>query len=472
MIDFGEKCGLVGVYGKLHTPLEDMFILMSALQHRGQEGAGIAFWRVDGGFERVITLGLVKDLFKDKNIEGVNSASSIIGHIRYSTTGSNDISNVQPFCSKTIDGKTIALAHNGNITNAAEVRLKLMKEGHTFSTTTDSEVILHHIVKEYNRTSDIELSIASAISLFEGAFSILMLFDDKLVAFRDKYGFRPLVFGKFSNGVVFTSEDTALKTIDIFDYEEVKPGEVVIVDQKGIYRKQFVNPSVLSHCVFELVYFSKPSSKVFGEDVYKFRYECGKKLGLYDLSENFDAVVPIPDSGLIAALGYAEVTKNPLVMGLIRNHFTGRSFIQPKQRMRDIEVRTKFFVPSDSIKGKKIVIIDDSIVRGTTMKRIVNLLRKNGVAEVHLRIASPPVKFPCYFGIDFPSKEELIANTKTIEEIQDYIGVESLKYLSLDDMMGILKQQNNFCNSCFSGYYKVKINEVRKDIFEVNYGRI
>lgn len=470
-LEFGEKCGIVGCYGRLPNPLEDIFVLMNSLQHRGQEGAGLAFWK-EGEFSRIVTLGLVKDLFKSEEIKDIEVAKAFIGHIRYSTTGSSDISNVQPFCSKTIDGKTIALGHNGNLTNALEIRLKLMQEGHTFSTTTDSEVILHHVVKEYNRTLNIELSVASAISLFEGAFSIVMLFDDKLIAFRDKYGFRPLVFGKFDEGIVFASEDTALKSIDIFGYEEVKPGEMVIVDKNGIYRKQFVKSSVLSHCVFELVYFAKPSSKVFNEDVYRFRYESGKILAEYDLNEKFDAVVPVPDSGLISALGYSEVSKIPILMGLIRSHFTGRSFIQPKQKMRDMSVRTKFFVPSDSIKGKRIVLIDDSIVRGTTMKRIVNLLKKNGVGEVHLRIASPPVKFPCYFGIDFPSKKELIANEKSLEEIKDYIGVESLEYLKLEDMMSILKNQDNFCNSCFSGEYKVKINELKKDIFEVNYGRI
>lgn len=465
--DFGEKCGIIAINGKVDDPINTAFLLMNALQHRGQEGAGISFFNGEK-FDRIVVKGLVKELFSIPDILKLENSTNIIGHIRYSTTGSDDISNIQPFVSKTIDGKTISLAHNGNITNAFEIRNSLMKEGHTFTTTTDSEVMLHYIVKEYNRTLNLENSIENTINIFEGAFSIVILFDDILIAFRDKYGFRPLVFGRNKEGTAwfFASEDTALKSVDIFEYEEVLPGEMIIVDNGAIFRKRVNKNSQFSHCIFELVYFAKPSSKVFEESVYEFRYKCGQKIAEYDKDENFDCVVPVPDSGLIAGMGYSETKKIPIIMGLIRSHFTGRSFIQPHQSMRDGIVKTKFFVPTDTVKGKKIVLIDDSIVRGTTMRRIVDLLKKNKVKEVHLRIASPPVRFPCHFGIDFPSQTELIANHKSIDEIKEYLNVESIKYLKLEDMMGIVRDSNNFCNSCFSGNYKVKTKNLSKDIFE------
>lgn len=467
MIKLKEKCGIVGVYGRIEGVVEKLFNIMNALQHRGQEGAGVAFHH-SNGFQRIVTQGLVKDLFQKEEIRQLEDSNAIIGHIRYSTTGSDDLSNLQPFVSKTIDGKTIALAHNGNITNALEIRNKLMRDGHTFLTTTDSEVMLHHIVKEYNRTLDIIHSVESAIRLFEGSFSIVLLFEDIIIAFRDKYGFRPLVFGKIDGCWFFASEDSALKTIDIFDFEEVLPGEIVIVGDKGLYRERVIESSNLSHCIFELVYFAKPSSNVFNESVYNFRYNCGRKLATYDKDEDFDGVVPIPDSGLISGIGYSDEKNIPIIMGLIRSHFTGRSFIQPSQNKRDGMVKTKFFVPTEVVKGKKLVLIDDSIVRGTTMRTIVELIRKNGAKEVHLRIASPPVKFPCYFGIDFPSPNELIANHKTISEIKDYLKVDSIKYLNYEDMVSIVKNKNNFCSACFTGYYKQSVpSYLGKYIFEV-----
>ncbi|MFN4245031.1 MAG: amidophosphoribosyltransferase [Brevinematia bacterium] len=462
-----EKCGIVGIQGKVENIENITFTLMNSLQHRGQEGTGIAFFK-ENTFDRIVVRGLVKDLFSLNEISKLNGATSLIGHIRYSTTGSDEISNLQPLVSKTIDNKTIALAHNGNITNALQIRNNLMKKGHSFSTTTDSEVMLHYIVKEYNKTLDIIQSIENTIKTFEGAFSIVILIENKVIAFRDRHGFRPLVFGKKNKTWFIASEDTALKSIDIFEYEEVLPGEIVMFDKDKVVRKKTSPNSTLSHCIFELVYFAKPSSNVFSESVYKFRYECGKKLAEYDKNEKFDGIIPVPDSGLIASIGYSEVKKIPIIMGLIRSHFTGRSFIQPNQNMRDGIVKTKFFVPTEIVKNKKIVLIDDSIVRGTTMKRIVELLKKNGVREVHLRIASPPVKYPCYFGIDFPSYSELIANQKTIHEIQNYLNVESLKYLKLEDMLNCVKNSKNFCTSCFSGIYKIKAKYTTKNIFEKN----
>lgn len=467
MVGLKEKCGIAGIYGRIEGVVEKLFNIMNALQHRGQEGAGVAFHH-ESGFQRVVTQGLVRDLFQKEEIKQLERSSAIIGHIRYSTTGSDDISNLQPFASKTIDGKTIALAHNGNITNALEIRNKLMKEGHTFLTTTDSEVMLHHIVKEYNKTLDIVYSVKSAMRLFEGSFSILLLFEDTIIAFRDKYGFRPLVFGRIDDSWFFASEDSALKTIDIFDFEEVLPGEIVVVGDGGLYREKVIENSNLSQCIFELVYFAKPSSNIFSESVYNFRYNCGRKLAMYDKDEEFDGVVPIPDSGLISGIGYSDEKNVPIVMGLIRSHFTGRSFIQPSQSKRDGMVKTKFFVPTEVVKNKKLVLIDDSIVRGTTMRTIVELLRKNGAREVHLRIASPPVKFPCYFGIDFPSPTELIANQKNITEIKDYLNVDSIKYLSYEDMMSVVRNKNNFCSACFTGAYKQSVpSSLGKYIFEV-----
>jgi amidophosphoribosyltransferase len=467
-----EKCGIVAVYNRNANNkeiLNEVFLMMNALQHRGQEGCGISFIDKNHKFNRFVTQGLVKDLFSIRELTENNlDIITLIGHIRYSTTGSDEASNLQPFVSGTIDGKKIALAHNGNVVNAYEIRTKLMEEGHTFTTTTDSEVILHHIVKTYNKTLNIEEAVSKAINEFVGAFSIVLLFDTKIIAFRDKNGFRPLVYGKKHDTFYFASEDTALKCIEVFEIEEVKPGSIVIIDE-GEKKEIRVGVNNLSHCIFELVYFAKPSSTVFNESVYNFRYECGKALAKYDEGEKFDYVVPIPDSGFIAALGYSQASQVPLGTGLVRSHFTIRSFIQPKQQSRDNVVKTKFFVADEIVKDKKIVLIDDSIVRGTTMKRIVSILRKHGAKEIHLRIASPPVKYPCYFGIDFPTEKELIANEMSIPEIANYIGVDSLKYLEVEDMMNILKvNKTNFCNACFSGKYPVEIdkNKLRKDIFE------
>ncbi len=466
-----EKCGIVAAY--CQTPenyniLKEVFLMMNALQHRGQEGCGVSFVDKNHKFNRFVTQGLVKDLFSLKDLIETTNIKSLIGHIRYSTTGSDEVSNLQPFVSETIDGKKIALAHNGNVVNAYEIRKSLMEEGHTFTTTTDSEVILHHIVRTYNKTLNIEEALSKAINEFIGAFSIVLLFDTKIIAFRDKNGFRPLVYGEKNGIFYFASEDTALKCVDVFKIKEVQPGSIVIIDE-GREKEIKVGVNNLSHCIFELVYFAKPSSTVFNESVYNFRYECGKILAKYDENERFDYVVPIPDSGFIAALGYSQISQTPLGMGLVRSHFTIRSFIQPKQQSRDNVVKTKFFVTDEIVKGKKIVLIDDSIVRGTTMKRIVSVLRKHGAKEIHLRIASPPVKHPCYFGIDFPTEKELIANEMSIPEIANYIGVNSIKYLEVEDMMNILKENKiKFCNACFSGKYPVEIDKtkLKKNIFE------
>jgi len=464
-----EKCGIVGVYGLTESSMNDAFLMMNALQHRGQEGCGVCFIDQGNKFNRFVVQGLVKDLFSIKEISNYTKFRSLIGHIRYSTTGSDDISNLQPFTSQTIDGKKISLAHNGNVVNAYEIRGKLMEEGHTFSTTTDSEVILHYIVKNYNRTLNIEESIKNVINEFIGAFSIVVLFDESVIAFRDKQGFRPLVYGSKNGVFYFASEDTSLKCVDIFDVKEVPPGSMVIASKEGIKEIKLDTDKHLSHCVFELVYFAKPSSTIFHESVYNFRYECGKILATYDEGKKFDYVVPVPDSGFISAIGYSQSSNTPLAMGLVRSHFTARSFIQPKQYSRDNVVKTKFFITDEVVKGKKIVLIDDSIVRGTTMKRIVSVLKKHGVKEIHLRISSPPVKYPCYFGIDFPSEKELVANEMTIPEIAKYIGVDSIKYLEIEDMMSILgDNRTNFCNACFSGKYPIRVDsgKLRKDIFE------
>ncbi len=466
-MDAKEKCGIIGFLGEDDEIYTKVFLLMSALQHRGQEGCGIAFWNSES-FYNFKTLGLVADLFKKTPKEGFKNVKSLIGHIRYSTTGSNDLTNVQPFISKTIDGKNLALAHNGNIVNAINIRIELMKEGHTFNTTTDSEVILHLIVKEYNKGNSIESSIIKSLSLLEGSFSLVILFDDKLIIARDKNGFRPLCYSTVGKNVFVASEDTALRSIDVFEYEEVKPGEVIVFSASSMKRIHYPKSNgTLSHCIFELVYFAKPSSNLFGEGVYNFRYFSGKYLGEKDKHLIADYVVPVPDSGLISALGYSETTGIPLGFGLIRSHFVGRSFIQPEQSMRESVVKTKFFVPLEIVKDKKIVLIDDSIVRGTTMKKIVMLLRKHGAKEIHLRVASPPVKYPCFFGIDFPKREDLIANRMSIEEIRKFLNVDSLRYLEFEDMMRIVRKPSDFCTACFSGNYKIRIyQEISKEIFE------
>lgn len=440
-----DYCGIFGVYlnkGKIgHIIKRGLF----HLQHRGQESAGIV--ASDGKtFYKVKNFGLVAKALPDNQVDSLKGNVGI-GHTRYSTAGDKDsFSNIQPICFFAYN-KNIALAHNGNLTNAAYLKEQLVREGSVFHSTSDSEVILHLYVRNLN------LPLAERLRKIEekvqGAFSILILEDEMLIAYRDKHGTRPLLMGKKGGDVAFASEEGPLRVNGFTEIRELLPGEAIIVKKGEVLSFQIANHKRKNQCVFELIYFARPDGHIFGKAVYKFRKESGRLLARKETQE-IDIVVPVPDSGVMAALGYSEESGVPLEFGFIRNHYVGRSFISPYNR--EEKVRMKLIPVRSVIEGKKIALIDDSIVRGTTSGKIIQLLRENGAKEVHMRVASPPVRYPCYFGIDIPTKKELIANNKDIEEIKKEIGADSLIYLSLDDLYNLTDpSRNDFCYACFRG---------------------
>jgi len=455
-----EECGVFGIYGS-RDAAKHAFLGLYALQHRGQEAAGIV--STDG--ERMYEhkgMGLVAQVFDDDSI-GRLKGHAAIGHNRYSTTGQPRVANIQPLLVDCRVGK-LALAHNGNLVNARELRQHMEAEGSIFNTTMDSEVILHLIAK--SREQALETIIVDAVRQLRGAFSVLLLTKDALIAVRDPQSFRPLCLGKLGDDVIITSESCALDIIGAEYVRDIEPGELVIVDHRGIRSVRAFESQKQAKCVFEFIYFSRPDSKVFGENVDKIR----RKLGVV-LARNHpvdaDIVISVPDSSNTSSLGFAQTSGIPFEIGLIRNHYVGRTFIQPSQSLRDGTVRLKFNTVDGVLKGKRVVVVDDSIVRGSTMKKLVAMLQKAGAREVHLRIASPPVKFPCFYGIDMPSRGELIASSKTEEEIRKYLGVTSLEYLTIADLRSVVDDPDNFCNACFSGAYPVPLSsDLSKSVFE------
>ncbi len=459
-----EKCGLFGIFappamGENTGVVDRTYFGLHALQHRGQESAGIAI--SDGeSIDVHVGMGLVSQVFKQKVVRKMSQGARMaIGHVRYSTAGSSLIGNAQPMLFEYALGQ-IAIAHNGNLINAGLLRDEYEAHGHIFRGTSDSEIIIHLLAKPTHFTK--ADPIGHILNHLQGAYCLLFLLKDQIVAARDPYGIRPLCLGKTPDGlIVVTSETCALDIVDAELIREVEPGEIVTIDKDGIHSRFFDGPDKVNpaHCVFEQVYFADPSSQVFGENVHIVRHKMGRQLAR-EAPADCDMVIPVPNCARCAAGGYAEELSIPYGRGFTVSHYTGRSFIEPEQPMRDLAVRMKLNVIRETVRGQKLAVIEDSVVRGTTTRGKVNALRRAGAKEIHLRVASPPIRFPCFYGIDFPSREELIAHNKTVEEIRDYLEVDSLQYLSLEGMLSCVKSPpSHYCNACWSGNYRIPVDE-------------
>ncbi len=451
-----EFCGVFGIYNNPNAAYYT-YLGLYALQHRGQESAGIA---VTNG-KRITyhrDFGLVSSVFSDESLRRLTGHVAV-GHNRYSTSGASDSpDNIQPIVVSYKNGQ-MAIAHNGNLVNALELREQLEEEGSIFRGTSDSEVIVHLIVKSKKRKFLERLM--DALSKLKGAYSLLVMTNKKLIAIRDPWGFRPLCMGELDGSPVFASETCAFDLIGARYIRDVEPGEVVLIEngQMKSYRIPGSEGARRSQCIFEFVYFARPDSKIFGKSVYEVRKEFGRLLARENPVEA-DIVIPVPDSGVVPALGYSHESGIPFEMGLIRNHYVGRTFIKPQQKMRDIGVKVKLNPVPELLKGKRVVVIDDSIVRGTTSRKIVRMLREAGAKEVHMRISSPPTKWPCYFGIDTPTRDQLIASSHSVEEICRYIEADSLGYLSLEGMIKAAGGDGRgYCTACFNGDYPIEVPE-------------
>ena len=448
--DVNEKCAVVGIYGHKEASKLAYFSL-HALQHRGQEAAGIS--SSDG--EKLHTIkkrGLVMRVFDEAKLKTL-SGSSAIGHTRYSTAGDDSILDAQPVFAR-YDLGEMAIVHNGNLTNAEEVRNKLIEKGAIFQTFMDTENLIHLIAKsEQKKLLD---RIIDAVQRIEGAFSLVFLSRTKMFAMRDRHGFRPLSLGKLPNGgYIVASETCAFDLVGAEFIRDVEPGELLIFEegQEPISIKVF-EPTP-KHCIFEYVYFARPDSKVFGQSVYQTRKNMGKELARIKPIEA-DIVIPVPDGGVPSAIGYAQESGIPYEMGIMRNHYIGRTFIEPTQEMRDLKVKMKLSPMTDIIKGKRVIVVDDSIVRGTTSKRIIRMLKEAGASEVHMRVSSPPTTDPCFYGVDTPDKENLIAANMTTDEICEFIEADSLAYLDESSLLrSVNTEEDNYCTACFTGKYIV-----------------
>ncbi|RWR89692.1 amidophosphoribosyltransferase, chloroplastic-like protein [Cinnamomum micranthum f. kanehirae] len=445
-----EECGVVGIYGDPEAS-RLCYLALHALQHRGQEGAGIVSVHKNI-LQSVTGVGLVSDVFNQSKLD-LLPGNSAIGHVRYSTAGSSMLKNVQPFVAGYRFG-SVGVAHNGNLVNYRLLRHALEDQGSIFNTSSDTEVVLHLIA--ISKARPFLQRIVGACEQLQGAYSMVFITEDKLVAVRDPFGFRPLVMGRRSNGaVVFASETCALDLIEATYEREVNPGEVVVVDAAGISSLCLLPHRPRKACVFEHIYFSLPNSTVFGRSVYESRYAFGQILAA-KAPVDCDVVIAVPDSGFVAALGYAAKAGVPFQQGLIRSHYVGRTFIEPSQKIRDFGVKLKLAPVQAVLKGKRVVVVDDSIVRGTTSSKIVRLLKDAGAKEVHMRIASPPIIGSCYYGVDTPSSEELISNRMSVEEVREFIQCDSLAFLSLESLGEFLGEEApSFCDACFSGNYPV-----------------
>jgi amidophosphoribosyltransferase len=445
-------CGLFGVRGSAHAAAVTHLGLYS-LQHRGQESAGIISVDADHRAHRVRAMGLVSEAFPPDRIESELPGAIAIGHTRYSTAGSTSLDNAQPLLVQ-FRGTPIGLAHNGNLTNATELRLELEDRGSIFTSTSDSEVLLHRLATADASTPTDQL--AQALAGVEGAYALLVMIGDTLLAARDPRGFRPLVMGSLDGATVFASETCAMDIVGAVPEREVQPGEIVTVDSNGRSAFQALQPRELHRCVFEHVYFARPDSTVFGATVEDSRRELGRRLARECPAPGADLVFSVPDSSNSAALGYSDESGLPFEFALIRNHYVGRTFIQPTQAGRDAKVKVKYNAVRHVLDGKSVVMVDDSIVRGTTTRGLVAMIRAAGAREVHMRVSSAPITGPCYYGIDTPNREELIAANLTVDEIAKDLGVDSLGYLSLEGMLEsvpIPGAPSGFCHACFSGDY-------------------
>jgi len=469
MTDFDkprEACGIFGICDHPEAAPLTYFGLY-ALQHRGQESAGIATIRGDTIIEHK-GMGLVSDVF-DMNHLRVLEGRSAVGHVRYSTTGSSVLTNAQPFLVRHRK-KSYAVAHNGNIVNAHTLKDELEESGSIFQTTMDSEIFLHLFVK--NLEYGFEQALVNSVSRLQGAFSFVMLTSlGEIIGIKDPYGFRPLCLGKLNGNYVLASETCAFDLVEAEFVRELDPGEIVIIGPDSIKSIKTSPATRRAFCIFEFIYFARPDSTFYGQNVYLTRKAHGRRLA-QEAPVEADFVMPFPDSGTYAALGYSEASGIPFEMGMIRNHYVGRTFIQPTQSMRDFSVRIKLNPVKNLLKGKDIIIIEDSIIRGTTVRTRVKALRELGVRKVHMRVSGPPHRFPCHYGIDFSTRGELIAATKTVEELREFLGLDSLYYLSIDGLLNATEfksPENNFCKACFDGCYPVAFDtQLSKDCLESN----
>src|SRR3954466_8787409 len=450
MIDkFKDECGVFGIFG--HPEAANLTYLgLYALQHRGQESAGMA--TSDGEKLRISrAMGYVADAFDERELESLPGHIAI-GHTRYSTAGESGLRNAQPILIDCAHGQ-IAVAHNGNLVNARELRDRLVRDGSIFQTSSDTEVVLHLYAR--SRESSVEDALVESISQVTGAFSLVLLTKDRLIAARDPHGFRPLALGQLDGAYIVCSETCALDLIGATSIRDVEPGELLVITNSGLRSLRPFPPAPLAHCVFEHVYFARPDSYVFGTSVNEVRTELGRILAR-ESRVDADVVSPIPDSGVCGATGFAEASGIPMEMGLIRNHSVGPPFTQPQQAIRHFSVRIKLTPVRSVLEGKRVILVDDSIVRGTTSRKIVKMVRAAGAREVHLRISCPPTVSPCFYGVDTPTRAELIAATHTGDEIRKYVEADSLAFLSLDGLRrAVGSQQSSYCTSCYTGVYPV-----------------
>jgi len=446
-----HECGVFAVFGHPDAAMLTYYGLF-ALQHRGQESAGIVSAKgSDSPFSTHKGMGLVSQVFSQPDLETLNGTRAI-GHVRYSTTGASTHLNAQPFVVDTSRGQ-IAIAHNGNLVNAAELRTELEAKGSIFQTTVDSEIVLHLLAQPRESSG-----VLAVLRRLEGAFSVVLMGEREIIGFRDPQGFRPLCIGKKDGAYVLASESCAFDLIQAEYLRDVMPGEVVIIDDSGLRSEWPFKAGKSAFCIFEYVYFARPDSNFAGTNVGAVRVEMGRELAR-QFPADADLVVPVPDSGVYAALGFSEELKIPYYPAFVRNHYIGRTFIQPTQRIRDFNVRVKLNLIGEAVKGKSVVVVDDSIVRGTTARaRVVNL-REAGAKKVHMRISCPPHKFACYYGIDFPDPEKLLANQCTPDEIRKYLGADSLGYLDTAGMIRATRRDaKEFCTACFTGDYPIPYN--------------
>ena len=453
-----EECGVFGIYDNIEAS-NLTYLGLHALQHRGQESAGIV--TSDGtNLHKHRDMGLVSDIFSEEVLADLPGKNAI-GHVRYSTTGSSQLKNMQPIVINYSRGP-LAIAHNGNLTNAKTLRDELEGDGAIFQSSTDTEVIVHLIAR--SKEEKLIKRIIEALIRCKGAYSLMFLTPEYMIAVRDPYGFRPLAMGKLGNSPVFASESCAFDLIEAEYVREVEPGEIIVVSQDGIESFKPFSEVKHAYCVFEYIYFARPDSFLTGRNVYQVRKELGKQLAR-EHPADVDIVVAVPDSGVPSAMGFAEEAGLPLELGLLRSHYMGRTFIEPQQSIRNFGVKLKLNAIREVLNGKKVAIIDDSIVRGTTSRKIVKMIRSAGAKEIHVRISSPPTKFSCYYGIDTPVKEELIANSLDTEEIRKYITSDSLGYLSLEGVMSAVETskkingKEHFCDACFTGKYPVELTD-------------
>lgn len=458
MSEVKDKCGVFGIWGDPQASYKT-YLGLYALQHRGEESAGI----VSNDGDKVYThkgMGHVQDVFSEQVLADLKG-NRAIGHVRYSTSGSSMLKNAQPIVVNYSKGD-VAVGHNGNITNADILRSELEAYGAIFQTTTDSEIIVHLMAKPSLR--NIEEGVVDALKRIDGAYCLVFLTQEFMAGARDPWGFRPLWLGKTREGAhVLASETCALDLIDATHVREVEPGEIVFINDKGV-RSVRIDRKVdrHAHCIFEHVYFSRPDSVIFGENVHLVRKKLGAQLAK-EHPVKADIVIPVPDSGNSAALGYSEESGIPLDVGIIRNHYVGRTFIQPAQGMRDFKVKIKFNQLREVLNGKRVIVVDDSIVRGTTSRIRVKTLRQAGAKEVHLRVSCPPHLYPCAYGIDFPNRKELLASDKKIDDIRKYLECDTIGYLSMEGMLKSVKYpKDNYCTACWSGEYPVPFTEADK----------